>query len=118
MEWKAIVRPFIWKFVPDGLIRWNDAAGLFSKQLIMVDQVETSGGSTMRAIARKRDPLARSIAHFQPIFETLPITLSTHKDPESAVLKMYTWKSERVLVSVKETGTERIKWSQNDWIGR
>lgn len=59
MEWKAITRPFIWKFVPNGLIRWNDAARLSSKQLIMVDQVETPGGSTMRAIA-----------HFQSISET------------------------------------------------
>lgn len=84
----------------------------------MVDQVETPGGSTMRAIARKRDPLARSIAHFWPISKTLPITPSTRKDPESAVLDVYTWKSGRVLVSVKETSTERTGWSQNDRIGR
>lgn len=36
---EPIVRSLIWKFVPDELIRWNDAAGLSSEQLIMVDQV-------------------------------------------------------------------------------
>lgn len=58
---EPIVRSLIWKFVPDELIRWNDAAGLSSEQLIMVDQVEAPGGSTVRAITRKRDshPLAR-----------------------------------------------------------
>lgn len=67
---EPIARPLIWKFVPDELIRWNDAAGLSSEQLIMVDQAEAPGGSTARAIARKRDPSARSIAHLRPISET------------------------------------------------
>lgn len=40
----------------------------------MVDQVEAPGGSTVRAIARKRDPSARSIVHLRPISETSPIT--------------------------------------------
>lgn len=70
--------------------------------------METPGGSTVRAIARKKDSSTRSIADLRPISENV-IDHSIHLRGSriGSSRRVYTWRSRRVLVSVKETGTER-----------